>query len=57
MLLDAVGASQAPEWLRQVPAVQTLRRAWDQQYHRDEKGVRWREGNDLPPGAQRWPPL
>ena len=52
-LLDAVGASQAPAWLRQIPAVQTLRRAWVQQYHRDEKGVRWREGNDLPPGGQR----
>ncbi len=53
MLLDAAGAPQAPAWLRQIPAVRTLRRAWDQQYHRDEKGVRWREGNDLPPGAQR----
>jgi transposase len=53
MLLDAAGAPQAPAWLRQIPAVQTLRRAWDQQYHQDEKGVRWREGNDLPPGRQR----
>ena len=32
---------------------ETLRRAWDQQYHRDGTGVRWREDNDLPPGAQR----
>ena len=53
MLLDAAGAPQAPGWLRQIPAVQTLRRAWAGQYHRDEKGVRWREGNDLPPGGQR----
>ena len=52
-LLDAVGAPQAPEWLRQIPAVEALRRAWDQQYHRDGTGVRWREGNDLPPGGQR----
>ena len=52
-LLDAAGAPQAPEWLRQIPAVETLRRAWDQQYHRDGTGVRWREGNDLPPGGQR----
>ena len=29
MLLDAVGAPQAPAWLGQIPVVQTLRRAWD----------------------------
>ena len=52
-LLDAVSATQAPEWLRQVPAVEALRRAWGQQYHRDGEEVRWREGNDLPPGGQR----
>ena len=52
-LLDAVSVTQAPEWLRQVPAVEALRRAWDQQYHRDAEEVRWREGNDLPPGGQR----
>ena len=47
------GRPRALAWLRQIPAVQTLRRAWAGQYHRDEKGVRWREGNDLPPGGQR----
>ena len=52
-LLDAAGAPEAPAWLRQIPAVEALRRAWGQQYHRDEKGVRWREGDDLPPGRQR----
>jgi transposase len=52
-LLDAVGAPQAPAWLRQIPAVETLRRAWGQQYHRDGTGVRWREGSDLPPGGER----
>ena len=52
-LLDAIGAPQAPAWLGQIPAVGALRRAWDQQYHRDGTGVRGREGKDLPPGAQR----
>lgn len=52
-LLDAVAAPGAPEWLRQVPAVEALRRVWDQQYHRDGRGVRWREGRDLPPGRDR----
>lgn len=52
-LLAAVHAPQAPGWLRELPAVQILRTAWIQQYHRDQKGVRWREGKDLPPGKQR----
>ena len=52
-LLDAVTAPGAPQWLRQVPAVAALRRAWDQQYHQDGREVRWREGKDLPPGGDR----
>ncbi|TDT98193.1 transposase [Streptomyces sp. 846.5] len=52
-LLEAVYALDAPGWLRQVHAVQVLRVAWIQQYHRDNQGVRWREGKDLPPGRQR----
>ena len=49
-LLDAVGAPQAPGWLGQIPAVEALRRAWDQQYHRDGTGVRWREDKRPPAG-------
>ncbi|MFD8222262.1 IS1182 family transposase [Streptomyces sp. NPDC059697] len=52
-ILEAVYAPQAPAWLREVPAVQVLRRAWVEQYHRDGKEVRWREGKDLPPGRRR----
>ncbi len=52
-MLDAVFAPGAPVWLREVPAVQVLRRAWIEQYHRDGQGVRWREGKDLPPGRRR----
>ncbi|MDQ0931703.1 IS1182 family transposase [Streptomyces turgidiscabies] len=52
-LLTAAWRPDAPDWLRRIPAVQTLRRAWVQQYHRDESGVRVREGEDLPPGHQR----
>jgi transposase len=32
-LLDAVDATATPVWLRELPAVQTLRRVWAQQYH------------------------
>ncbi|GAA4214061.1 hypothetical protein GCM10023074_66400 [Microbispora amethystogenes] len=52
-LLEAVHAPASPGWLRQIPAVQVLARAWIEQYHRDQEGVRWREGKDLPPARQR----
>jgi transposase len=50
-LLEAVYAAEAPGWLRQVPAVQTLRLLWIQQYYRDRNGLRWRGKGELPPGA------
>ncbi|MDI9889000.1 transposase [Streptomyces sp. HNM0645] len=37
-LLEAVHAPGAPQWLREIPAVQVLRMAWVQQYHRDGEG-------------------
>lgn len=53
VLLEAVYAPTAPHWLREVEAVQVLRISWVQQYHRDERGVRWRESKDLPPVHHR----
>jgi transposase len=51
-LLDAVYAAEAAAvWLRQVPAVETLRRAWIQQYYRTETEVRWRTTEGLPPSS------
>jgi transposase len=50
-LLDAVHAADAPAWLRQVPAVQTLRAVWTQQYYRDRQGLRWRGNGEVPPAA------
>jgi transposase len=57
-LLSAVWRPASPTWLRQVPAVQVLRQAWVQQYHRDRgddghERVHAREGEDLPPSRQR----
>ena len=49
-LLDAVSATQAPAWLRQIPAVEALRRAWGQQYHRDEGGAL--AGGQRPPARR-----
>jgi transposase len=50
-LLDAVHAADTPGWLRQVPAVQTLRAIWIQQYYRDQQGLRWRGKGEQPPAA------
>jgi transposase len=58
-LLDAVRAPGAPGWLRELPAVEALRRIWVQQYYRvtGENGekVNRREASDhgLPPGKDR----
>jgi transposase len=52
-LLEAARAPGAPAWLRELPAVETLRRVWVQQYYRADGGtVIWREsgGHGLPPG-------
>ena len=42
-LLEAIYALEAPSWLREVPAVETLRRVWLQQYYAPDAGsIRWR---------------
>ncbi len=53
MLLTAVYAPTAPAWLRDLPAVRTLRAVWVQQYYApDVTGVvHWREEADWPPSA------
>jgi transposase len=54
-LLAAVYDDAAPGWLRQIPAVQTLRRVWLQYYDAPDAtsgDLRLREPRDLPPSAQ-----
>ncbi|WP_216918005.1 IS1182 family transposase [Nocardia noduli] len=51
-VLSAVAAG-AP-WLRQLPAVELLRRIWVQQYHVTDGAVTWRDKKDLPPAAIRY---
>jgi transposase len=51
-LLNALCAAEAPRWLREVPAVEVLRRVWVQNYVPTERGLRWRTAEDgLPPSA------
>jgi transposase len=38
-------------WTRNLPAVQTLRRVWVQQFYADGVSARWREATDLPPSS------
>jgi transposase len=52
MLLTVVEADDAPAWLREVPAVEILRRIWEQNYRQTEAGIQWRSADDLPPSAQ-----
>jgi transposase len=56
-LLEAAFAPGAPGWLRELPAVEMLRRVWVQQYTRSQDGtVTRREAgfeSGLPPGRSR----
>jgi transposase len=52
-LLMAIYDAEAPSWLREIPAVQTLRQMWLEQFYRDEEGLRLRTSEELPPAGQR----
>lgn len=52
-LLEATYRADAPHWLREVPAVDILRRVWVQNYLPTGAGVRWRTTEDgLPKASQ-----
>ena len=50
-LLNAIFENTSPTWLRQVPAVETLRRVWVQQYYCDDDKIRWRVQGEIPPAS------
>jgi transposase len=41
----------SPTWLRQIPAVETLRRIWIQQYYCQNDHIRWRTQAEAPPAS------
>ena len=43
-----------PPWLRDLPAVQILRRAWVNQFYVEADRVTWRDRADLPPASLRF---
>jgi transposase len=42
-----------PQWLREIPAIETLRITWVQQYWIDNGQLLWRSHQDLPPAGLR----
>jgi transposase len=51
-LLADLYAADAPVWLREIPAVEILRRIWIQNYVWLEGQLHWRSNDQLPPGNQ-----
>jgi transposase len=51
-LLNAIYAPAAPAWLREVPAVRTLRQVWLQNYPWLNEKLTWRDANNIPPAEQ-----
>ena len=50
-LLEEVYAESSPPWLRELDAIQTLRRVWIQHYHAHEHTTPWRADTELPPAT------
>jgi len=42
-----------PQWLREIPAVETLRMTWVHQYWVNQGQLHWRSHQDLPPAGRR----
>lgn len=53
MQLDrAVFSGNTPIWLREIPASETRRQVWVQNFYADEEGLHWRRAGNIPPAAQ-----
>lgn len=50
-LLVALEDPATPAWLREVPALEILRRVWIQQFYAPAGPVQWQSLDDLPPAA------
>jgi transposase len=52
LLLAALDREETPAWLRELSAIRTLRRVWEQQYVSGDDGPRFRPTTALPPAAE-----
>lgn len=50
-LLAWVRKEAAPQWLREIPAVEILRRVWVQQFWVEEGKIHWRSNDHIPPAS------
>jgi transposase len=50
-LFEQICAESRLPWLRELDAIETLRRVWVQHYHASEQGTPWRADGELPPSA------
>jgi transposase len=50
-LLTDIFASHAPTWLRELPAIEILRRVWIQNYRWEDEQLHWRSDGDIPPAT------
>jgi transposase len=52
-LLTAIADADTPDWLRSIPAIETLRRVWIQNYTwTEQEALRWRTNEEPPPAGQ-----
>src|SRR2546430_2132721 len=51
-LLTWVRETDAPSWLREIPAVEILRQVWIQQFLVEEGQIRWRSNEHIPPASR-----
>ncbi len=51
-VLNAIYEATALGFLREIPAIETLRQVWVQNYTWIEGKIRWRSSEDIPPAAQ-----
>jgi transposase len=51
-LLKWVGEGDSPPWLKEIPAVENLRKIWIQQFFVEEGKVKHRSNDDLPPASK-----
>jgi transposase len=51
-LLVWVRGTDAPLWLREIPAVEILRQVWIQQLWMEEGNICWRSNENIPPASR-----
>lgn len=52
-LLHVLDSPDTPAYVQDMPAVHTVRKVWEHQYHRSDGQVYWRATKDLPPSHEQ----